>query len=64
MSPQELFQNSHANVVHQCSWGLWRTITPFYDSNDDVPMPELGPPVTHDLQEQINQLTRELQELK
>jgi hypothetical protein len=64
MSPQELFQNSHANVVHQCPWGLWRTITPFYDSNDDVPMPELGPPVTYDLQEQIDQLTRELQELK
>jgi hypothetical protein len=64
MSPQELFQNSHANVIHQCPWRLWYTVTPLYDSNDDVPVPELGAPITLDLQQQIDKLTLELENLK
>jgi len=64
MSPQELFQNSHADVVHRCPWRLWNTVTPLYDSNDDVPMPRLGPPVVSPLEQQIQSLRKELEQLK
>ena len=64
MSPDELFLNSHANVVHQCPYRLWQTVTPFYDSNDDMPVPALGEPVVTGLQEQIDALTQELEGLK
>ena len=39
MTPEQLFHDSHADVVHKCPWSLWDTVTPFYDSNDDVPLP-------------------------
>ena len=39
MTPEQLFHDSHADVVHKCPWSLWNTVTPFYDSNDDIPLP-------------------------
>ena len=39
MTPEQLFHDSHADVVHKCPWALWNTVTPFYDSNDDIPLP-------------------------
>ena len=64
MSPQQLYQHSHADVVHKCPWRLWNTVTPFYDSDPDTPLPELGPPVVSDLQRQIDRLSTELEQLK
>jgi hypothetical protein len=40
MTPEQLFHDSHADVVHKCPWNPWSTVTPFYDSNDDIPLPE------------------------
>lgn len=32
LDPDEVRQNSHAYVLHQCPWRPWLTRTPFYDS--------------------------------
>ena len=64
MSPQELVQNSHANTVHKCPWRPWRTVTPFYDSNPDAEIPELGPPVVDRLEQEIRSLRQEIEALK
>jgi hypothetical protein len=64
MTPQELYHNSHADVVHTCPWRLWNVVTPLYDSNDDVPVPQLGPPVVSPLEQQIQSLRKELEQLK
>ena len=39
MTAKQFYHNSHADVVHKCPWSAWNTITPFYDSNDDTPIP-------------------------
>ena len=64
MAPRELYQNSHADVVHRCPWRLWDVVTPFWDSNDDVPVPQLGPPVVSPLEQEIQSLRKELEQLK
>jgi len=64
MTPQELVQNSHADTIHSCPWRLWPVVTPFYDSDDDLELPELGPPVVSPLEQQIQSLRKELEQLK
>ena len=64
MTPQELFQNSHADAVHQCPWRLFPTVTPIWDSNDDLPAPDLGEPVVGKLQQEIDMLRNELEKLR
>tara|TARA_R110000737_G_scaffold153408_4_gene182677 strand:+ start:3479 stop:3967 length:489 start_codon:yes stop_codon:yes gene_type:complete len=39
MTPEQLLHDSHADTVHKCPWSAWNTVTPFYDSNDDIPIP-------------------------
>lgn len=31
LSPDQLLNNAHADVAHTCGWGLWLTVTPFYN---------------------------------
>tara|TARA_R110000764_G_C11029370_1_gene385337 strand:- start:39039 stop:39524 length:486 start_codon:yes stop_codon:yes gene_type:complete len=39
MTPEQLLRDSHADTVHKCPWSPWNTVTPFWDSNDDIPVP-------------------------
>jgi len=64
MSPQELVQHSHVSTVHDCPWRIWHVVTPFYDSDPDAEMPELGPPVVDRLERELRSLRKEVEALK
>lgn len=35
LDPAELMGNSHSDVVHQCPWRPWRTVTPWFDGTGE-----------------------------
>lgn len=43
LDPVSVTDNSHADVIHQCPWRPWKTVTRFYDANDRVQSEEDDP---------------------